>query len=195
MKTYEVQLTSNSPIAFGRYYTPEVPKLDRESSADYETRTWRERAHTDKDGNVYVPALAFKNSLLAAAKYNGKTIAGQGKKTYAAKFASGVLIVENAIVGKKEDLKGLWLHVPSDGMRGGSKRVMKCFPIIENWKTTVQVIVLDEVITAPILKEFLIESGNFIGLGSLRVQNNGVLGRFTVGAVKEVKQSKSEISA
>lgn len=195
MKTYEIELQSASPIAFGRYYLPEVPKLDRESAADYETRTWRERAHTDSDENVYIPALAFKNSLLAAAKYSGKTIAGAGKKTYSAKFASGVLVINNVVIGKKSDLKPLWLHVPSDGIRGGSKRVMKCFPIVERWKAKVTVHVLDEVITKDILREFLTESGNFIGLGSLRVQNNGILGRFSVSAVKEVVEKQAKGAA
>ena len=191
MKTYEIEISSKSPIAFGRFYTQNVPKLDRESSADYETRTWRERAHTDNDGNVYIPALAFKNALLAAAKYSGEQIPGQGKKTYSAKFASGVLIIENVVIGKKDDLKGLWLHVPADGMRGGSKRVMKCFPTIENWTAVVRVIVLDEVITKDVLKKTLVEAGNYIGLGSLRVQNNGIFGRFGVGAVKLVEEDKA----
>jgi len=186
MKTYSVKLKSNSPIAFGRYYTPEVPKLDREKPDDYENRTWKKRAHTDADGNVVIPALAIKNALLAAAKYSGEQIPGQGKKTWSAKFASGVLIVKDAVIGKESDIDPLWLHVPSDGKRGGSSRVMKCFPILRAWETSVEVIVLDEIIKMDVLKKNLIEAGNFIGLGSLRVQNNGVLGRFTVGAVTEV---------
>lgn len=190
MKTYEIEIKSVSPIAFGRYYAPEVPKLEREKPDDYEARTWINRAHFDANGKVVLPALAIKNALLAAAKYSGEQIPGQGKKTYSAKFASGVLIVKDAVIGTREDIKGLWLHVPSDGKRGGSSRVMKCFPTIETYKTKVEVIVLDEIITAEVLKKTLVEAGNFIGLGSLRVQNNGVLGRFNVGAVTEVKEAK-----
>jgi len=187
MKTYTVKLKSASPIAFGRYYTPEVPKLERESATDYEARTWENRAHVNKSDKVFIPALAIKNALHAAAKYSGKQILGQGKKTYSAKFASGVLVVKDVVIADKKDIKPLWLHVPADGMRGGSKRVMKCFPIIEEWDAEVEVIILDEIITKEVLKESLIEAGNFIGLGSLRVQNAGVLGRFEVGTVTEVK--------
>ena len=191
MKTYEVKLKSNSPIAFGRYYSPEVPKLDRESSSDYEVRTWQNRAHVDNDGKVFLPALSIKNALFSAAKYSGKQIAGQGKKTYSQKMASGVLIVKNVPIADKTDIKPLWLHVPSDGMKGGSKRVMKCFPTVEAWEANVEILVLDEVITKEILKEFLIESGNYIGLGSLRVANGGILGRFSVTAITEVKQEEA----
>ena len=187
MKIYSVKLKSNSQIAFGRFYTNEVPKLDRESNSDYEVRTWKNRAHVDNDGKVFLPALSIKNALFSAAKYSGKQIQGQGKKTYSQKMASGVLIVKNVPIADQTELKGMWLHVPSDGMKGGSKRVMKCFPIIEAWEAEVEVLVLDEIITADILKEFLIEAGNFIGLGSLRVSTGGILGRFSVGAVTEVK--------
>lgn len=192
MKMYDIELTSRSAIAFGRNYSNDVPKKERESSADYETRTWMNRAHSTESGEVFIPALAFKNALLAAAKYSGEQIPGQGKKTYSAKFASGVLVIDNLIIGKKDDLKPLWLYVPADGMRGGSKRVMKAFPTIENWKGTVRVIVLDEVITKDVLVKTMQEVGNFIGLGSLRIQNNGILGRFAVGAVKEVTEKEKK---
>lgn len=188
MKTYKVKLKSKSPIAFGKFYTNDVPKLERESPSDYETRTWINRAHTTDDNEVFVPALALKNALLQAAKYSGKTIPGAGKKTYSAKFASGVLITDNVTIGKKEELKPMWLHVPSDGVRGGSKRVMKAFPTLETWEGEVNVIVLDEVIKKDVLKEFMTEAGNFVGLGSLRIQNNGILGRFGVESVEEVEE-------
>jgi hypothetical protein len=192
MKTYKVELESKSPIAFGRFYTNDVPKLDRESSSDFETRTWMHRAHVNDNNEVFIPALGVKNALLQAAKYSGKTIPGAGKKTYSAKFASGVLVIDNVVIGKKADLKPLWLHVPSDGMRGGSKRVMKAFPILESWKGEVSVIVLDEqYLTEEIVKEFMTEAGNFVGLGALRVQNNGILGRFSVGAVTLVEQAEA----
>ena len=189
MKNYEVKLQSKSAIAFSRYYIQEFPKLPKETSDEHEKRTWINRAHVT-NGKVVIPALALKNALTAAAKYSGEQIPGQGKKTYSQKFASGLLIVEDVIIADEKDIKGMWLHVPSDGMRGGSKRVMKCFPTIEKWEAKVNVIVLDEIITKEVLEKALIEAGNFIGLGALRVQNNGVLGRFSVGAVKEVKEAK-----
>ncbi len=187
MKTYAVKLTSKTPIAFGRFYTEEVPKLSKETHDDYERRTWMNRAHVDADGNIFIPALAFKNCLTSVAKYLGEQIPGQGKKTYTAKFASGVLITDPVVLpAKKDKLEGVWLHVPADGMRGGTKRVMKQFPVVKNWKGSLTVHVLDETITKDVLKRHLIEAGNFIGVGSLRVQNNGIFGRFGVESVEEV---------
>jgi hypothetical protein len=186
MKIYNVEIASNSPIAFGRNIRDEVESLDRESPADYEKRTWMHKAHVN-DGSVFIPALAFKNGLEAAAKYSGEKITGARGKTWTAKFASGVLVVKNVAIGKSGDLKPLWLFVPSDGKKGGKSRVNKCFPTLDRWTGTLEVHVLDEIVTKDKLKETLIEMGNYIGLGSLRIQNGGILGRFTVGAVTEVK--------
>ena len=186
MKKYDVQLQSVSPIAFGRYYTPEVPELRGETKQAYEERTWKNRAHIDKNG-VFIPALAFKNLLTSAAKYLGLQIPGKGKSTYTKHFASGILITDNVYVAKEAQLRGQWIHVPADGMRGGSKRVMKCFPVLDEWSGILRVIVLDETVTLEVLREHLNEGGNFIGVGSLRVQNNGIYGRFKVGDIKPVK--------
>ena len=81
--------------------------------------------------------------------------------------------------------EGQWIHVPSDGMRGGSKRVLKCFPVVKKWSGDLTITVLDETITKDVLERHLIEAGNFIGVGSLRVQNNGIYGRFKVNSLKE----------
>jgi hypothetical protein len=80
---------------------------------------------------------------------------------------------------KKDDVAGQWMHVPSDGKRGGSKRVMRCFPVIPEWNGEIDILVLDETITKDVLMEHLAEAGKFIGLGSFRPRNNGIFGRFT----------------
>jgi hypothetical protein len=187
MRTYECKLASVTPVAFGRFFSEEVPKGPKENHDAYEKRTWMNRAHTTKEGNVFIPPLAFKNALTAIAKYLGEQIPGKGKSTYTKHFASGVLVTDPLILPvKKDDLKGQWIHVPADGVRGGSKRVLKCFPVIEEWSGSLLVTVLDETITEEVLKRHLIEAGNFIGVGSLRVQNNGIYGRFKVVDMKQV---------
>ena len=186
MKTYTARLESVTPIAFGRFYTPEFPKEPKEDNSEYEKRTWMHRAHVDESGHCFIPPLAFKNCLSAIAKYLGEQIPGKGKSTYTKHFASGVLITDPLVLATKGDkLEGQWIHVPSDGMRGGSKRVLKCFPVVKKWSGDLTITVLDETITKDVLERHLIEAGNFIGVGSLRVQNNGIYGRFKVNSLKE----------
>ena len=79
---------------------------------------------------------------------------------------------------KKQQVRGEWRFVPSDGLAGGAKRVMKCFPVIEEWEGEVCFAVLDETVTKDVLEEFLETAGNFIGVGSFRPENRGIWGRF-----------------
>jgi hypothetical protein len=177
MKTAIVKLESVSPITFGRYHL--TPKLDRELDDDYEKRTWREKVHADQDGNVYLTPMMLKNCLAEAPKFMGAQIPGKGKATYTKHFEAGILITDPIYLGvKKEDVEELWLYVPSDGQRGGTKRVMKCFPLVREWKGEATIYVLDEIITKDVLQRFLTAAGQFIGMGSLRVRNNGLHGRF-----------------
>jgi len=124
MKRYIAKLKSTSAISFSRFHG--TPKLNGESDADYEERTWPERLHSNAKGNVMIPLFAFKNALDTAAKYQGKKIAGRRNATYTKHVQSGV-VVENALVlpVKKQEVRGEWRFVPSDGLAGGAKRVMK----------------------------------------------------------------------
>jgi hypothetical protein len=186
MKRYIAHLKSTSPISFSRYHG--TLKLDRESETDYEERTWRERLHSNTKGNVVIPLFAFKNALDAAAKYEGRKIPGKRNATYTKHVHSGVM-VENAVVLtiKKSDVRGEWRFVPADGTPGGAKRVMKCFPVIEEWSGEACFAVIDETITKDILHEFLEVAGSYIGVGSFRPENRGIWGRFKVVSLTEVR--------
>jgi hypothetical protein len=183
MKKVIATLQSTSPYGQSRHYV--VPKLEKESAADYEARTWRNRMHVNKDGEVYIPPMAFKNCLAEAAKYLGMQIPGKGKSTYTKHFEAGVLVMDPVHLGiQAEEVSGLWLFVPADGKRGSGKRVDKCFPVIQEWKADVVFYILDETITEAVFRQHLEEAGKFIGVGFFRPRNNGFYGRFTVEKIK-----------
>lgn len=185
MKKVIASLESISPYSQSRFY--EVPKVDngRESSADYEARTWQHRLHTMPDGTVFIPPMAFKNCLSDAAKYMSVQIPGKGKSTYTKHIEAGVLVYEPVILPLKgSDVPGEWLFVPASGKRGDGKRVKKCFPRIDAWKGDVSFNILDEIITEDVFRQHLEAAGNFIGVGRFRPRNNGFYGRFKVTALK-----------
>ena len=182
MRTAIASLKSVSPYSQSRGHVTQ--HLDKEAGDDYERRTWRERLHADKDGNVFIPPMAFKNSLSEAAKFLSIQIKGRGKATYTKHFEAGVLVMEPLrLPVKKADVQGEWLFLPSDGKRGGGKRVWKCYPVIPEWSGNVTFHVLDETITPPVFEEHLRQCGQFIGLGRFRPRNNGFYGRFEVSKV------------
>lgn len=176
------ELVSKSPYSQSRFV--QEPKRARETGEEWEHRCWKMRAHVDADGNVFIPPMVFKNSLSEAAKYISMQVAGKGKATYTKHFEAGIMVVDPVPLGVKEnEIKGEWLHVPSDGRRGGTKRVMKCFPKFDTWKAKVVFHVLDPAITKDVFEKHLEECGNFIGIGRFRPRNNGYYGRFDVAKI------------
>lgn len=183
MKQATVTLKSISPYSQSRHY--EAEKLPKELPKDYEARTWRERLHVNDDGRVFIPPMSFKNCLSEAAKFLGIQIPGKGKSTYTKHFEAGVLVTDALVLDvPAKDVKGEWLFVPSDGVRGSGKRVNKCFPIIHEWSGDVTFFVLDETITEDVFTNHLKQAGAFIGIGRFRPRNNGFYGRFSVESVK-----------
>lgn len=179
MHTVKALLKSVSPYSQSRHY--ETPKLDKENPRDYEERTWRGRMHVNEDGNVFIPPMAFKNCMAEAAKFLGIQIPGKGKERYTKHFEAGILCFEPLVLPlKADDVPGEWLFVPSDGKRGGGRRVSKCFPLIKEWEGEVEFVVLDDTITKDVFKEHLIEAGRLIGIGRFRPRNNGFYGRFEI---------------
>ena len=179
MKTCVVSLESVSPYSQSRFHNTE--KLEKESHDDYEKRTWRDRLHVNGNGIVFIPPMVFKNCLSDCAKYLGVQIPGKGKRQYTKHFVAGVLVLDPLDLGLKSDeVQGEWLHVPSDGVRGGSKRVLKCFPFIPEWKGDVTFHILDDTITQSVFEYHLDQAGKFIGIGRFRPINNGYYGRFKI---------------
>ncbi len=180
---------ANSPLSFSRYHN--TPKLSKELDKDYEERTWRERLHVDSAGNIIIPGMMFKKSLEIVGSYLGSEakIPGQRNATYTKHFVAGVMAFDTIPLAiKKEDVKGEWFFIPSNGQKGGAKRVEKCFPRIDNWEGELNFYVIDDLITREAFEKFLREAGSLIGIGRFRPSVGGYYGRFQVkGIVWEEK--------
>jgi hypothetical protein len=183
MKICTAKLVSES--AYSQSAPVQTPRKDKELPKDYEERVWRDRLHATEDGTVFIPPMSFKNAISEAAKYLSISIPGKGKEKYTKNFEAGVMVPEAVMLGfKKEDVPGEWLFVPSDGRRGGGKRVWKCFPVIKSWTATVSFYVLDDTITPDVFEYVLSQAGRFIGVGRFRPRNNGYYGRWNVASTK-----------
>lgn len=185
MKTATARLKSASPYSQSRSYDRFVPKNDKEGADDYEKRTWRERCHSDNEGNLFIPGTAFKMAVDAAAKFLGRKIPGRRNATYTKHFVAGVLVIDNVPLGiPKDKVEPEWLFVNSDGVRGSGKRVWRCFPKVREWEADVTFYIADDTITEDVFEEHLREAGKFIGIGRFRPQQGGFNGRFEVENVK-----------
>lgn len=179
MKIAKCRLKSVSAYSQSKYHQTE--KKPKELHADYEKRTWREKCNTTKEGNIFIPPMAFANSIKEAAKMLSIPIPGQGKSKFTKNFEAGVLVTDGIILpDNKKSVDGEWVFVPSDGRRGGTTRVLKCFPLIHKWEGTVTYYISDDIITQDVFERVLRASGQLIGLGRFRPRNWGYYGRFEV---------------
>ena len=179
LATAHLKNVDNSPYSQNKMI--QTPKESREIPEDYEKRTWRDRMHVNPNGQLFIPAMQFANSLKEAAKYLSIQIPGRGKSTYTKHFEAGVMVADNLVLPvKAADVEGEWISVPSDGVRGSGKRVAKCFPRIDEWEGSVPYWILDDIITEDVVMQVLKVSGSLIGIGRFRPRNLGFYGRFVV---------------
>lgn len=179
MKICTAHLRSISAYSQSRKH--DTPKLDSENPDDYERRTWREKAHVDRNGMIFIPPMAFKQCIDSTAKYLGMQIPGKGKSTYTKHFLAGVLCMDRLTTQTAiADCPGEWISANADGVRGSGKRVQRCFPTIQTWEGAVDFYILDETITRKVFEETLRKAGQFRGIGRFRPENGGFYGRFEV---------------
>ena len=188
MKIAKCKLVSQSPYSQGKYHQTE--KKSKELPKDYESRTWKQKCHINKDGYVIIPPMAFANSIKEAATYMSISIPGQGKSKYTKNFHAGILVPKPLVLDMHiDEIKSEWVFVPSDGRRGGTTRVSKCFPLIESWNGTVEYYIMDDIITIDIFERVLKAAGQLIGIGRFRPKNWGYYGRYSVEGIKWEEQS------
>jgi len=183
MRTATITLKSSSPIAQSFYH--DTPKLDREQPDAYETRTWKNKAHTDTDGNIFIPPMAVALCIKEACKFLNIKIPGRRNETWTKHFESGLMVSKPLYMGTNiKDARKSVIRCSSDGTVGGKSKVTRYFPTVDEWKGTTDVIIMDDLITKEIFSEVLATAGNLIGMGSFRVRNRGYFGRFEVVSIK-----------
>jgi hypothetical protein len=184
MKICNVQLESATPYSQSK--VPQVEKLEKETPDAYEQRTWREKCHARPDGQVFIPAMAFKQAIDRASSMLGIQIPGRGKSTYTKHFLAGCIVEDDIVLfdGKspilKDDLIAERIHANADGKRGSGKRVWRIFPTIQKWQGTARFVLFDEAITKSVFEQHLTEAGRYVGVGRFRAENGGLYGRFKV---------------
>ena len=184
MNFSKVMITIEGLSPYSQSRGHDEPRLEGESVGDWDTRTWRSKlsvANRNGTSTVVIPAHGFHQSMVAAAKYSKRQIPGQGKATWTAKFTSGISLVENPALGiNPYDVQAITISANADGVRGSGKRVMRKFPIMNEWSSTFEVWILDPIITEQIFMEIAEIAGLFIGIGRFRPEKGGTNGRFQV---------------
>lgn len=177
MRQVTVTFIGTAPYSQSRMH--DAPKLDKETPAAYDERTWREKMTTDAEGNVVVPAMALKQALPVAAKRLGKQIPGRGKSTYTKYFEADVICINDVQIGHTKDSAAcVTINANADGVRGSGKRVKRTFPVFHNWAGTATFMIFDDTVTPEVFEEVFTAAGLSVGIGRFRPENGGLNGRF-----------------
>jgi hypothetical protein len=177
MRQCIVKFVGSAPYSASRAHQEE--KLPKETPDAYEQRTWRSKAHV-KDGQVYIPPMAFKMGVDRAVKMLGRQIPGKGKSTYTKFFESGVIVTDPVFIAPEDAIRSERIHANADGIRGSGKRVWRTFPRIDDWSGDVAFHVIADEITKDIFEEAVRYAGLAVGVGRFRPERGGYFGRYIV---------------
>jgi hypothetical protein len=175
-----VTITGISPYSQSRQH--DAPAIEGESKEAYDLRCWRDHLNISPGtGTIVIPGHGMHQCIAAAARYSGKQIPGQGKKTWTAKFTTGIMMPGDIDTGITPDqAQMVAISANADGVRGSGKRVLRRFPILYEWAATFDVYILDPIITEPVFAEMVSMAGMFIGIGRFRPEKGGSNGRFKI---------------
>ena len=183
LATFTYDIFSKGVLFFGTAVFDK--KQNDETHEQFEERTWKKKVRQLESGQVYIQPFALKNALESAGSRLNKKLTG--KSTYTKLFRQGIVVNDEIPLFKSDgkpvtiaDIEPVPMFVPSDGKRGSGKRVMRIFPQLKAWHATVELTCLDARLTKEVVLEHLEEAGKFIGFGSMRAENGGVAGRFSL---------------
>ncbi len=183
----EVVLRGITPYSQSKYMDldlKEYKKEPREKTQDYDERLWKEKAHWNKDGHMYVPRRQMRVMMANAAQYKGMKVEGQGQAKYTKHFKAGILITKDFSLVNHEgqpvtrENVGIDISFPETST---GNRVKTRSPLVHNgWKTMGTMYITDPTITKNVFLEHLSDAGMFIGLGRFRIGNGGDFGSFVI---------------
>jgi hypothetical protein len=157
----------------------------KESWDEFETRTWKDKAHTNGDGDSIVIAGHAIHQMLVVGAQKGRLqpkAAKSAREGLANRLVTGIALQGDAETSMKlSEARCVAINAHANGKRGSGTRVIRKYPEWpQGWTATFDVLVLDDSLTLDDLKSALEWGGLVCGLGRFRPENMGIYGRFTV---------------
>jgi hypothetical protein len=164
MRTVTIQVKGLTPYSASR--PTDLERQKSESHEDFDKRIWREKAHFDANGNVFIPGVCFKLALDEVAALLNEKIKGKGNQTYGKVISTGTVAMTDMFIGvKKDQLQPIMIYANLDGKRGGSTRGNRYFPIVTSWIGEVEFHIFNDELPAEIFERYFTQAGLLIGVG------------------------------
>jgi hypothetical protein len=172
----DVWIQGTSPLLQNRFPDPEPGEPLDESPESTACR----RAHFDEDGFLCFPSMAVSLLLQQSAMDVGAPLPPRS-----------VIVVGDDIPlfapDRRTRLDDFEVDARPVKCRHGVRSM--CYrPRIDAWAAPITLLVQDKVLPPSLVREFLIEGGQWVGLGDFRPQRGGSFGRFEVVRWNEMPQ-------
>lgn len=164
MRDVKVTVEGLTPYSASRKF--DVEPLKGETNDAFEKRNWREKAHCDETGAVYIPGVSFKLALDECAGLLKEKIKGKGNQTYTKQFQTGVVAMSDMLIGiRKDDLKAIQIYANATGQRGSGTRVMRFFPLVTKWGGSVEFRIFNDTLPEDVFERYFEQAGLLSGVG------------------------------
>ena len=174
---YEVIIRGISPLLQHRFTGEQGT---RRTGQNYDNEEMaRESRYCDSEGNLVQPALHLEASMIKAAA----NFRFQGKKTYRELFKSAVFVEPDDILHRIQD----WV-MDERPVVVSKARIIRARARLDEWELAFTISVIDERITAAVVREILSESGKYHGIGDYRPR----FGRFEVVYFERIEETNQD---
>ena len=176
----KVKIKGTSPLLFNKF-NPEGEGLKKAAKAQQSAEEEAEQSvYRNAEGQIYTPSSHVLGSMVKS----GVQFKMKGRKTFKDAVNSGVLIDPEEIVHKNQEYEIDSRSVVIKSTRGRIMRHRAKLPV--GWELSFTIKIIDERLTAPLVKEILENAGKYVGIGDFRPR----FGRFDVIEYKKSKKSK-----
>lgn len=164
MRDCHIAIEGITPYSSSKFFEPDLQK--GETKDGHERRRWREKAHVDENGVVYIPGVSFKMALDEVASLLNEKIPGKGNQTYTGQFATGVVAMSDVSLGVKiDDVKPVQIYAHANGKRGPGSRVMRWFPYVPTWGGELHLRILNDTLNEDVIERYVEKAGLLAGVG------------------------------
>lgn len=169
-----------APLSWTKFIPP---KAGDEDGKTYEEREWKTKFHSREDGTLLVPSMGLRNSFAQGGKDEGIG-RGAARAKNLIRTATIPSVPYYELDKKVSDLRGEWRMMPSNPARDSGARVPKLLPMLDEWSVTGELQIVDERLTEDLMARCITRGGFTCGVGALRVEGGGVLGRYKLVSLK-----------
>jgi len=188
MKKYKVKIEGVTPYMQHRMDDAKLEEweknrkliIERDDIAKEDQVRAEFHSYNDKDG-FYLPTEQIRGSLIGGGAMV-KSKVGNSRKTMK-NIVAGMFMIEEEKIRLPKEYE---IDKRSAVNRNVKARVITIRPKWPKWSGEFTLLVDNDTITIETIKEIIINSGQYIGVGSFRPTNNGMFGRFKLLDCKEI---------